>query len=111
MLFCDTSITTISRGTEQSREDRNLCVTTGRVIALPPNMWKCIQHKGPHLKSKSWYNAISIGSMKPTNLILLIELRNQSHPLYRPRQCLIVGGKISDPTNIDNPFKKNTLLI
>lgn len=54
MLYCDTSITTISRGAEQSKEERTLCAAiTEIVIALPPNMWmlKCIQHKWPWIKN------------------------------------------------------------
>lgn len=68
MLFCDTSITTISRGTGQSREERNLCAAIEIVIALHPNLWmmECSQHKRPHLKSKPLYNAISLGSMGTT---------------------------------------------
>lgn len=70
---CSSAIQVISRGTEQSREERNLCATTGVLSALHSNMWilKCSQHKGPQLKSKSWRNT-SIGSMKHTNLILFI---------------------------------------
>lgn len=112
MLFCDTSITTISRGAEQSREERTLCAATAEiVIALPPNMWmlKRIQHKWPWIKKikkiKSWRNTISIGSVTHK-----FDLTRINHKMIMK---VMAAGKIYHrarrQTNTDNPF--NTLLI
>lgn len=116
MLFCDTSITTISRGTEQSREERNLCATTGIDIVLHPNMrmLECIQYEQLKLKTKSWHNIISIGSLKPTNLIFLIEFTKSIIPSESLKLVSdswkqnLLSQKLF---NIDNSLKKNNIFM